>query len=136
MPAAIMTVFMLITISLALSKEGRYEREAMDAVVAIIQHSDKMGDGLDYFEVYGRQLAIDRAVTENNSPITSGPYTVLFRSATYKGDSVFVYRTRRSPFYGVFTFFGERIEVYDHPIYAYDREVMLRRSGAPREIKR
>ncbi len=133
-PAVIMSIFTFITFMRVIVQD-KYTYEAMDAVVTTIQHTDKMGKGVDYFEVYGRSVAIDRENAKNNSTIEGSPYTTMFKSPTYKGDTVFVYRTRCTPLYGAFTYFGEYIEVYDRPVYAFDREVMLKRSGEPKQIK-
>ena len=133
-PAAILTAFIGVTF-LRVVVENKYTYEAMDAVVTTIQHTDKMGKGVDYFEVYGRRVALDRTTKENNTTIEGSPYTIIFKSPTYKGDTVFVYKTRCTPLYGYFTYFGEYIAVYDHPVYAFDREVMLKRSGEPKQIK-
>lgn len=133
-PAAILSVFTGVTL-LKVMTQKNYTYEAMDAVVTTIRHTDEMGKGMDYFEVYGRSVAIDRTNTKNNSTIKGGPYTTMFKSSTYKGDTVFVYKTRCAPLFGAFTYFGEYIEVYDHPVYEFDRQVMLKRSGEPRQIK-
>lgn len=132
-PAVIIGIYSIGLAIYMMSGGGERERTAKDAVVTTIQKAYDLGKGLEFIEVYGRKIAINRTMG-GNTQIDVDDKTVLFQSAAYPTDSVFVYNTVQTPLYGVLYYSSERIEIYDKPVYAYDREVLLIRSDAATQI--
>lgn len=114
-------------------KDCPIELEATDAMVTTIQKTDQLGAGVEFIEVYGRKVAIQRTKGGNTELELDGK-RIVFRSEAYPKDSVFIYQTQPVALYGVFPFADEFIEIHAKPVYGYDRNVLLLRSSADTEI--